>query len=242
MEAKRNFRSRFLLVLLIMVAHLDTYAQQDFILMRDGSSRRVQIDMVSSDMTTFIEEGGNRVSVPNTAIYMIKYNKRGNVFFTEEGNRVSGDDDGKIPNGASAIYLLQGGEITGYRVSINEKSVSYAISKKSSAAINYIPVESVFLILYPDGTKDLINDFETIRQKKEKALEEQRRQEEEARLAEIRARYPKDAVITTKQGTKMTVSLLWENEQTIAYKKTNLKKSPIFCMDRTNIKELIIND
>ncbi len=242
MEARRNSRSRLILMLLMMVANVLAFAQQDFILMRDGSSRHVQIDVVSNDMTTFVDESGNRVSVPNTSIYMIKYGKRGNMFFTEEGNRISGNKEGKIPNGASAIYLLQGEEIIGYKVGINENSVYYAITKKNNAPVNQIPSESVFLILYPDGTKDLINDFETVRRKKEEALAEQRRLEEEARLAEIRARYPKNATIVTKQGTHLNVSLIWENDQLVAYKKTNLKKSPTFCMDKTNIKELKINE
>ena len=88
----------------------------------------------------------------------------------------------------------------------------------------------------------MLNDFETIKRVKEEALAEKRRQEEEARLAELRSRYPKDASIKTIKNNTIKVSLLSETEDVITYKRKEQEKGPIYHMNRTNIKEIMFND
>ncbi len=87
-----------------------------------------------------------------------------------------------------------------------------------------------------------MNDFEELKRKKAEALAEKQRQEEEARLAELRRRYPRNAVISTIKGVEINVCLLSENDNVITYKKAKTKKSPIFSMDRSNIKEIKYNN
>lgn len=242
MEARRNtLNKKGLFISLLIFFSNCSYAQRDYIILRDGSSQWGNIDVVSTDNTTFENSHGERIIVPNTNIYMIKYRQRGNVFFTEDGKRFSGETDGKIPNGAAAIYLLQGKEVIGYHVAIEEDRISYNLTRKSNSEAQHIPTDSVFLILYHDGTKDMLNDFESVKQKREKELAEQRRLEEEARLEELRAHYPKDVTITTVRNLKIEASLLWEDSNSIVYRR-NQKNSPVYCMDRSNIKEVSIKE
>lgn len=246
MEVKRNMvRDKALLTLLCFVfSPLWSLAQRDLILLRDGSERKVKIIMVNSDQIVYSSDAKSvkQETINNNVVYMIKYEKRGNIFFMEDGERVSGEGDGRIPSNATVIYLLKGEEIVGYNVELDVSSVKYTASKKKGKEIFTIDKSQIFLIVYPDGTKEMLNDFETLRKQKEAALAEQRRLAEEARLEELRKSYPKTAIIKTIKNLTIKVSLLTENEQKVTYKRSEQKNSPVYHMDRTNIKDIIYND
>ena len=154
-----------LLLLFLVFCPLWTYAQRDLIILRDGSERRVKIVMVKNDNTLFATDKKSSIqeSIPNKDIYMIKYDKRGNVFFTENGERFSGTDDAKIPSNATAIYLLRGEEIIGYNVEMDADKVSFTKTKKEGKDASTINKSDIFLIVYPDETRELLNDFAIIR-------------------------------------------------------------------------------
>ena len=246
MERKENLvKDKWALLLLFLVfCPLLTCAQRDLIILRDGSERRVKIIMVKNDNTLFAIDKKSSVqeSVPNKDIYMIKYDKRGNVFFTENGERFSGADDAKIPSNATAIYLLKGEEIIGYNVEMDADKVSFTKTKKEGKDASTINKSEIFLIVYPDETREMLNDFVTVRRMREEALAEKKRLEEEARLAELRSRYPKDAMIKTVKNVAINVSLLSETDEFVTYKKANQDNSPIYHMNRANIKELLFNE
>ena len=88
-----------------------------------------------------------------------------------------------------------------------------------------------------------MNDFEEVKRREAEALAEKQRLEEEARLVELRSRYPRNAVISTIKGIEINVCLLSEDDKVVTYKKTKTKKSPIYNMNKSNIKEIkYIND
>lgn len=164
MVPKRDLNSGRLpwLILFFVIQPLMTLAQ-DCIIFRDGNEKQVRINMVGSETTLFVDakqKKAKQETVDNSTIYMIKYEKRGNVFLSVDGQRFSGEGDGKIPSGASAIYLLIGDEIIAYNVTLDGGNVNFYKSKKNNAVKISIPTEKIFLIKYPDGTKDLLNDFE----------------------------------------------------------------------------------
>ena len=246
MERKENSgRDKWVMILLFLFfSPLVSYAQRDLIILRDGSERKVKVVMVKSDNTVFATDKKSSVeeSIPNKDIYMIKYEKRGNVFFTEDGERMTGASDAKIPSNATAIYLLKGEEIIGYNVEMDADKISFTKTKKEGKDVSIVNKSEIFLIVYPDETRDVLNDFETIKRMREEALAEKKRQEEEARLAELRSRYPKDATIKTVKNVTINVSLLSEMEEFVTYKNLGQKNSPVYHMNRTNIKELLINE
>ena len=246
MVIKRNLEKdkRALLLLFLVFCPLCANAQRDLIILRDGSERKVKIIMVKNDNTVFAADKKSSVeeSISNKNIYMIKYDKRGNVFFTEDGERITGTGEAKIPSNATAIYMLKGEEIICYNVEMDADKVSFTKTKKEGKDVSTINKSEIFLIVYPDETRELLNDFATIRRMREEALAEKKRQEEEARLAELRSRYPKDATIKTVKNVTINVSLLSETEEFVTYKKLGQKNSPIFHMNRTNIEELLFNE
>ena len=219
-------------------------AQRDMILLRDGSERKVNIIMVNNERTVFSTDknSSSQEMLVNRDIYMIKYDKRGNVFFTDEGERFDGKGDGKIPSKAVAIYTLDGKEIIGYNVEMNTEMVSYTTTKKRGKDLTSLKKSDVFLIVYPDGTRDMLNDFETIRLAKEAALKEKLRLEEEARLAELRSRYPKEATIKTIKNVIFRVSILSENDEFVTYERMDKTGGPVYHMDKSNINEILYNE
>ena len=245
MELKRDMVKDKWVLLLILLSYcpLWTYGQRDLILLRDGSERKVKIIMVNNEATFFsVDKSFAQESISNKDIYMIKYDKRGNVFFTEDGERVTGTGDGKIPSNATAIYLLKGQEIIGYNVEMDTIKLFFTASKKRGMELFFVNKSDIFLIAYPDGSKEILNDFETIRRIQEEALAEKRRQEEKARLAELRSRYPKDATIKTIKNASISVSLITETDEVVTYKKSGQGNGPIYHMNRENIKEIMYNE
>mgnify|MGYP006872987708 CR=1 FL=1 len=239
MEQNVNLGSRIAIALLLVSFVITEAFAQDLFIFRDGSEREAKVLMVTND-NTVIQIGKRQEFLPNSSLYMIKYEKRGNVFFTDEGKHFSGEGNGKIPSSADAIYLLEGGEVVAYNVLINGGNVTYANSKKKGSPVQEVSSDAVFLIKYHDGTKDIINDFESVRRKAAEAQAEKQRMEE-ARLAAIRNQYPKNAVITTKRGIGIKASILMENDEYVTYKKTTLKSSPVFNIDRDKIKKITFN-
>jgi len=247
MERREFLRSKqwLAVALYAMTFPMQMLAQHDLIIFRDGTERKVKIAMVTNDNTTFIEgdkKSSRQETVDNKSIYLIKYEKRGNMFFTDEGKRFSGEGDGKIPSGASVIYLLEGNEVPAYNVTIEGGSVMFFNSKKKGSPQLSVGSDKVFLIKYPDGTRDLMNDFEEIKRKQAEAEVERLRQEEAARQEEMRNQYPKDASIWTQKNQEFGIILLSEDDEEICYQKKGMKNSPVFRMKRANIKEITYNN
>jgi hypothetical protein len=132
--------------------------------MRSGTEYQGQVALVKQDKTVF-KVDDNQMELSNSDIYMIKYKKRGNVFFTETGERFTSEGDGKIPSCASAIYLIEGKEVAAYDITIDTNNVSYyplkskkigliQVNKKGSSSFS-IPKNEVFLI-HPCNFHDMI--------------------------------------------------------------------------------------
>ncbi len=96
-----------------------------------------------------------------TDLYLIHYEKRGNVFINEEGKRITGTRIKNKPD-ATRLYLIKREQIQAYNLAFHGDSLTYRISKPNAnqAKVIYtIPLSEVFLVKYPDGTSDLVNDL-----------------------------------------------------------------------------------
>lgn len=235
-------KNQLSLIIVLLLLGQTVLAQKDLIIFRDGTECQARVTMVNSDNTYYsMGKGGREESKPNTSIYMIKYEKRGNVFFTEQGEWYSSQDGQKTPRGATLIYLLEGKELIGYNLTMDASNVCFTLTSKSNNPITYIPKGKIFIIKYPDGTKDMLNDFESVRQLKEKIVLEEQRQEEERLRQEQAKRLPREVTITTNSNIVIKAELLAEEDDVIKYKKKNVRTSPVYTMKKVNIKELINN-
>ena len=243
----------YITVVIFMLGFVSVNAQKDMIILRSGMDDQGQVVMVSNDVTVFKNSSGEQQEIPNRNLYMIKYDKRGNVFFTETGERITdNENEGKTPKGSSLIYLIEGKEIVAFDVSIDVNNVSFFpinkkgsflpfSSKKSDTQVK-IPKERVFLIKHQDGTKDLITDFETIKKRKAEELARKRAQDEKAKREAWLRSFPKSATIITKKEIVINAIVLSDDENVISFKRITMSNSPIFMMDKEHIQDVFYKD
>lgn len=232
---------RYILIVLLLFIGLESFSQKDLILFRDGTECQARVTMVNSDKTYYTIDKSREESVQNTTIYMIQYEKRGNVFFTEQGEWYTTQGEKKAPRGATLIYLLEGKEIAVYNLTMDASKVSFSEGSKKNARSSYIAKAKIFMIKYPDGTKEMLNDFESVRQMKKAIEEEERRQAEEKQRLEEARRLPRDVSITTRNNIVIKAELLAEDNDIVKYKKKSVKNSPVYTMKKENIKEMTNN-
>lgn len=147
---------------LICVAY-PSMAQKDFIISRNGSITPVSIVRVNDKEVVYKESDKKRdpeFTVSNSEIYMLHFSKRGNVYLTEDGKRLTGEMQ-SVPRDADVIYTIDRREIIAYNIRVHEDIVTYNKDKKEKkyAGSEVLPRSNVFMIRYSDGTTDVINDI-----------------------------------------------------------------------------------
>ena len=241
-------------VICLLGFNLGLYAQ-DAIIFRDGRMKSVKIIQTNNDKTLFKEADNKKAPeeyVENTKVFMLKFKTRGNVVFNSCGERILTTSERiDIPKDAIVVYYKDGREVPAYNLTMDTDVVSFKTSKKDGKAPVFSPKSDVFMICYPDGTRDILTNL---------AVEEQRQQEREAEEARLKAQReaevadsikaasaeeaalatnPKKATIVTKKGMRMKVWVCSETATMVSYKKADSAKAPVFNMSKTKIKNII---
>lgn len=248
-----NF-NRIVVFIGAMLATLQCIAQ-DAIIFRDGRVKSVKIIQTNNDKTLFKESGNKNASeeyVENTKVFMLKFKTRGNVVFNANGERIlTTSEHIEIPKDAIVVYYKDGREIPAYNLTMDASTVSFWTSKKNKNRPIYSPKSEVFMVHYPDGTRDILTNL---------AVEEQQQRESEAEEARLKAQReaevadsikaavieeaastssPKKATIVTKKGIRMKVWICSDTATMVSYKKVNSAKAAIFNMSKAKIKNII---
>ncbi len=233
---------------------INTYAQ-DAIIYRDGRVKEVKIIQTNNDKTLFKESGNKKATeeyVENTKVFMLKFKTRGNVVFNSNGERIlTTSEHIQIPKDAIVVYYKDGREVPAYNLTMDANVVSFKTSKKGKDNPIFSPKSDVFMISYPDGTRDILTNL---------AVEEQHQRERDAEEARLKAQKeaektdtikaataeaaasatnPKKATIVTKRGMRMKVWVCNETATMVSYKKVNSTKAPVFNMSKSKIKNVI---
>lgn len=233
---------------------LGLYAQ-DAIIYRDGRVKSVKIIQTNNDKTLFKESGNKKATeeyVENTKVFMLKFKTRGNVVFNSNGERIlTTSEHIQIPKDAIVVYYKDGREVPAYNLTMDANVVSFKTSKKGKDNPIFSPKSDVFMISYPDGTRDILTNL---------AVEEQHQRERDAEEARLKAQKeaektdtikattaeaaasatnPKKATIVTKRGMRMKVWVCNETATMVSYKKVNSTKAPVFNMSKSKIKNVI---
>lgn len=228
---------------------------QDAIIFRDGRMKSVKIIQTNNDKTLFRESDNKKAPeeyVENTKVFMLKFKTRGNVVFNSNGERIlATSEPTQIPKDAIIVYYKDGREVPAYNLTMDANIVSFKTVKKSKDRPVFSPKSDVFMIRYPDGTRDILTNL---------AVEEQQQREREAEEARLKvqreaevadsiktaateeaasATNPKKATIVTKKGVRMKVWVCSDTATMVSYKKVNSAKAPIFNMSKTKIKSVI---
>ena len=229
-------------------------AQKDIIIKRDGSELQVKIMMVDTQETSYKlddKKNSEELKIDNADIYMIKYEKRGNVFFSETGERFLGKDQGKLAKDAVMLYMKAGEEILAYELGMNTKMVNYKISKKKKAEPISVPKEKVFMIKYPDGTRDILTQFKNQKPSRKNSPEASAPSvEQKSSLAAPaigssvgKAMQPAqnkavEVVIKTHAKASIKALVVEESSGKISFFRAKSASGPLYQIDRSMIKSI----
>lgn len=248
-----NFK-RSVIFIGAMLATLQSIAQ-DAIIFRDGRVKSVKIIQTNNDKTLFKESGNKNASeefVENTKVFMLKFKTRGNVVFNANGERIlTTSEHTEIPKDAIVVYYKDGREVPAYNLTMDASVVSFKTSKKAKDRPIFSPKSEVFMIRYPDGTRDILTNLAVAEQLQREREEEEARlkAQREAEVADsIKAAdieeaasttNPKKATIVTKKGVRMKVWVCSDTATMVSYKKVNSAKAATFNMSKAKIKNII---
>lgn len=248
-----NFK-RSVIFIGAMLATLQSIAQ-DAIIFRGGRVKSVKIIQTNNDKTLFKESGNKNASeefVENTKVFMLKFKTRGNVVFNANGERIlTTSEHTEIPKDAIVVYYKDGREVPAYNLTMDASVVSFKTSKKAKDRPIFSPKSEVFMIRYPDGTRDILTNLAVAEQLQREREEEEARlkAQREAEVADsIKAAdieeaasttNPKKATIVTKKGVRMKVWVCSDTATMVSYKKVNSAKAAIFNMSKAKIKNII---
>lgn len=94
---------------------------------------------------------------------MIKYAKRGNVYIMPDGRRRTGENQELGDNETSIIYTTDYRELVVYNLEIDVDRVHYTRQKATKKNKNPrkfdLQTQDIFMIVYSDGTKEIITDW-----------------------------------------------------------------------------------
>lgn len=131
----------------------------DVILLRDGSEINCTIKLVNdADIKYLLPRNDQHMSVSTADVYMLKFSRRGNVYITPDGKRVTGENQ-SIPKDADIVYLVQGKEFPAFSLSVDTDRISFMTqkpSKKNTPPTTTYSRDDVFKIVYHDGSIDII--------------------------------------------------------------------------------------
>ena len=248
-------RFHFYTVLIFAWAYNIAIYAQDAIIFRDGRVKSVKIIQTNNDKTLFKESGNKNATeeyVENTKVFMLKFKTRGNVVFNANGERIlTTSEHTEIPKDAIVVYYKDGREVPAYNLTMDASVVSFKTSKRAKDRPIFSPKSEVFMIRYPDGTRDILTNLAVAEQ------QQREREAEEARLKAQRevevadsikaaaieeaasATNPKKATIVTKKGVRMKVWVCNDTPTMVSYKKVNSAKAAIFNMSKAKIKNII---
>ena len=248
-------RFHFYTVLIFAWAYNIAIYAQDAIIFRDGRVKSVKIIQTNNDKTLFKESDNKNASeeyVENTKVFMLKFKTRGNVVFNANGERIlTTSEHTEIPKDAIVVYYKDGREVPAYNLTMDASVVSFKTSKKAKDRPIFSPKSEVFMIRYPDGTRDILTNLAVAEQLQREREEEEARlkAQREAEVADsIKAAdieeaasttNPKKATIVTKKGVRMKVWVCSDTATMVSYKKVNSAKAAIFNMSKAKIKNII---
>lgn len=246
---------RFLLLLYLLGDFCIVTKGQDAIIYRDGRVKSVKIIQTNNDKTLFRESDNKKAPeeyVENTKVFMLKFKTRGNVVFNSNGERIlATSEPTQIPKDAVVVYYKDGREVPAYNLTMDANVVSFKTDKKTKDRPVFSPKSDVFMICYPDGTRDILTNLavEEQRQRERETEEERLKEQREAEAADsikaaateeaASATNPKKATIVTKKGVRMKVWVCSDTATMVSYKKVNSAKAPVFNMSKAKIKNII---
>lgn len=167
---------------ILLCASLPSVAQNDLIVLRNGTEIPSKVMYVDTKYVTYKENLRNKNETKQDLkeVYMIRFERRGNIYITEDCKRVTGENE-KWEKNADRIYLVEGKEIQVTSLTVAEDEITYTpLGEKRTRGRGGqfgLTPSDVFMIKYSDGTKDIFTDL---------SVKEEPKAEEEPTVSEVK--------------------------------------------------------
>lgn len=241
---------RTILILFVWLFSGSSLSAKDFILLRSGEEMVGDVEMISNGAISILTEKGKR-SIPTNQVYMIKYEKRGNAFFSVDGEMRYDTDNNrtKISESDIGVYLTDGKEIIVSALKIDRDKIQLKpVSKKLLSNVSNllfknkgwveIPGTEIFLIRYGDGSKDIITPLAMAAQSHENKEKPSESSYHAFVILNRDMGYPYPGKIILKDDKELSVIFFDDVEDFVYFRKKTWQDGPIFRVNKRKIKEI----
>ncbi len=156
---------RYLISSIVLLLCALSVTAKDIIMLRNGLEKEVYVVQVGNDKIVYKESKGKNATeefLNLEDVYMISYEKRGIVYITQDGKRVSEDAESMKAlkkKASSWVYLVKGKIYPAYNLKISENEIEFKRLSGKDFSSMIFNKNDIFLIRYSDGTKDIITEF-----------------------------------------------------------------------------------
>lgn len=155
---------------LVGLTSLESNAQ-DFVILANGEEIECKLNSVSDESIQIaitrrsgLKKHTMTETYPLNEVYMIKGGKRGTTFIVDGKRIIKPSSD--IPKDANIIYLLEGGEIPAWNITLGANGVVSYKKEKKTFEDQHLLASQIFMIKYADDSKDIFNSPLAVAQKK----------------------------------------------------------------------------
>lgn len=170
---------RYLVSTIVLLCCVLGVTAKDVIMLRNGLELEVNIVQVGNDKIVYKDTKGKNATeqfLDVEDVYMISYEKRGIVYITQDGKRVSEDAESlkTIARASSWVYLVKGKIYPANDIRFSENEIEFKRLRGKEFSSMIFNKSDVFLIKYSDGTKDIITEFKPKEEEQPKMVVEQK--------------------------------------------------------------------
>lgn len=165
---------RYISLLFFVIIVCNMAFSSDHIILRNGRESDVKLIQVNDEKIIFTLIGDRtkiQRETPSKDIYMVYLEKQGNIYFSADGKRKTGEPKRIDPKKNDVIYLVSGAEIGAEDIVISEDFIKYKVKKQGflKSSVNEVSLNKseVFMVRYKSGMVDVITSLDAPEVKEE---------------------------------------------------------------------------
>lgn len=215
----------------------------DYVIQRDGTITNAKILVVGKDKTTYaVGRGKNatQMELANSELFMLRFEERGSIVFDARGERIlTTSTTEQFPKGAVLLFLCSGQIMPVYHLSIDQHAARYFLDKKGEGRKGFLPKSDIFMVCYPDGTRDIIT---TLTPPQPPVIDPDPDPNVDPvpypNVDPAPQTLPRVTLVLTN-GAQINAWLVKEERTRVSYKKENSPDASIFVMQKSRIRSIV---
>ena len=215
----------------------------DLVIQRDGTITNAKIMVVGKNKTTFaVGRGKNatQMELANSELFMLRFEERGSIVFDARGERIlTTSTTEQFPKGAVLLFLCSGQILPVYHLSIDQHAARYFLDKKGEGRKGFLPKSDIFMVCYPDGTRDIIT---TLTPPQPPVIDPDPDPNVDPvpypNVDPAPQTLPRVTLVLTN-GAQINAWLVKEERTRVSYKKENSPDASIFVMQKSRIRSIV---